>query len=287
MVIVALVAALALSACGSSDKKSESSGAGKTGTAGANLDVTLTETGKTAKYTVPKSTKGGLTTLTFSNKGKVPHEAQLVRIEGGHTPQEALKLIAAQGNKVPDWLHAEGGLGQVPPGKTADANLVLDPGKYLVVDAGADSSGPPVYSQFTVAGTTPGSLPTTATTVTGAEAGKDKYRWDVSGELKSGEQNITFVSKGKNALHFLGAFRLNEDKPLPEVIKALKSQGKPPKFVDQSSFTGTAVIDGEKSQTTPLTLKAPGKWVLFCAITDRDGGKEHFLEGMIKKVDVK
>jgi hypothetical protein len=288
MVMVALVAALALSACGSSSKKSESSGAGKTGTAGANLDVTVSESGKTAKYTVPKSVKGGLTTLTLSNKGKGPHAAQLVLIKGDHTPQEALKLIAAEDNKVPEWLRAEGGLGTIPPGKTANASLVLDPGKYLVVDEGGPgSSGPPAYSQFTVAGKAPGSLPTTPTTVTADRTGKDKYAWKVAGELKSGEQDVTFVSKGKDALHLIVAFKLNGNASKDEIVKGLKSQGKPPKFVDQSSFTSTAVIDGDKEQTTPLTLKGPGKWVLFCPITDRDGGKEHFLEGLVKTVTVK
>jgi len=287
MVMVALVAALALSACGSSSKKSESSGAGKTGTAGANVDVTVTDSGKTIKYGVPKSVKGGLTTLTVSNKAKAPHGAQLVLIKGDHTPQEALKVIGAESNKTPEWLRAEGGIGQVAPGKTADASLVLDPGKYMVIDAGPTGGGQPAYSQFTVAGESPGSLPSTPTTVTADKTGKDKYDWKIAGELKSGTQNVTFVSKGKDSLHLIGAFRLNGNASKDQIIKALKSNGKPPKFVDQSSFYTTAVIDGDKKQTTPLEFKTPGKWVLFCPITDRDGGKEHFLEGLVKTVDVK
>jgi hypothetical protein len=284
---IALSAVLALSACGSSEKKSESSGAGKTGTAGANVDVTVTDSGKTIKYGVPKSVKGGLTTLTVSNKAKAPHGAQLVLIKGDHTPQEALKVIGGKSNKTPEWLRAEGGIGQVAPGKTADASLVLDPGKYMVIDAGPQSGEPPAYSQFTVAGKNPGSLPTSSTTVTAANPGKDKYRWDISGQLKTGPQQVTFVSKGKEALHLIGAFRLNGNASKADVIKGLGSQGKPPKFVDQSSFYTTAVMDGGKSQVTPLTLKSPGKWVLFCPITDREGGKEHFKEGMVQIVDVK
>jgi hypothetical protein len=285
---LAVVAALTLSACGSSEKKSESSGAGKTGATGANLDVTITESGKTAKYTVPKSVKGGLKTLTLSNKGKAPHGAQLVRIVGDHTPQEALKVIGSDSSKTPDWLRGEGGLGEVPPGQTADASLVLEAGKYMVVDEGGPgSSGPPAYSQFTVTAGTPGELPSTPTKVTAAEAGKDKYRWDIAGELKSGKNEITFVSEGKEALHLIGAFRVNGNPSDAEILKGLKSQGKPPKFVDQSSFTTTAVIDGEKSQTTPFTIKSPGKWVLFCPLPDREGGKEHFEEGLLKTVTVK
>jgi hypothetical protein len=287
VVVIALVAALTLSACGSSKKKTNSSGAGTSGAVAANLDVSLAETGKTAKYTVPRTVKGGLTTLTFANKGKAPHAAQLILIKGNHTAQEAIKQVASQNNKTPDWLRAEGGLGQVGPGQTGDASLVLDPGKYLVVDAGGGGSGPPAYSPLTVTAGSPGPLPATPTTVTAAQAGKDKYRWDLSGDLKAGKSTVTFVSKGKTALHFLGAFRLIGSPSKAEIIKGLKSNGKPPKFVDQTSFFNTAVIDGGKSQTTPLQLRNPGKWVLFCAITDRDGGKPHFEEGLLKTITVK
>ena len=287
--VAALVAALALGACGSSKKKSESSGAGKTGAAGANLDVSVTEAGKSAKYTIPKSVKGGLQTLTLSNKGKGPHSAQLARIEGDHTAQDALKVIGSEESKTPDWLRAEGGLGAVAPGQTATASLVLEPGKYLVVDEGGPGrSGPPGYAEFTVAGKTPGSLPGTPTTITGANPGKDKYRWDIEGQLKSGTQQITFVSKGKEALHLIGAFRLNGNASEKEILKGLGSAAaKPPKFVDQTSFYTTAVIDGGKTQVTPLSLRNPGRWVLFCPISDREGGKEHFKQGMLKIVDVK
>jgi hypothetical protein len=288
--IAVLAAALVVAGCGSSKKKSESSGAGKSGAVGANLDVTITESGKAAKYTVPKSTRGGLATLTATNKGKAPHSAQLVRIVGNHSAAEALKVVASDSKKTPQWVRAEGGLGAVAPNQSANASLKLDPGKYIVADTNGPGGGPPGYAEFTVGGATPGSLPTTSTTVTADETGKDKWRWDISGGLKSGQQDITFASKGKNTFHLIVAFKIKGKAPSQdELIKGLKSggNGPPPKFVDTSSFTSTAVLDGGKSQTTPLELKGPGKWVLFCPVTDRDGGKEHFLEGLVKQVDVK
>jgi hypothetical protein len=289
MAALTLVAALALAACGSSSKKSNSSGAGKAGATGAGLDLSIAETGKTAKYTLPKTVTGGLQTLTLANKGKKPHGAQLVRLEGNHTPQEALKQIASQSNKTPSWLRAEGGLGPVPPGKTADATLMLKPGKYVVFDPPQGPSGPsgaPAYSQLTVAGGAGGALPNTPTTITAANPGKDKYRWDVSGQLTTGLQNVTFVSKGKDALHLIGAFRLKGNPSQAEILKALGSNGPPPKFIDQSSFFSTAILDGGKSDTTSLNLPKPGTYVLFCPLADREGGKSHDQEGLITKVQV-
>ena len=289
MAAATLVAAVALAACGSSSKKGNSSGAGS-GTTGAGLDVSIAETGKTAKFTLPKTVTGGLQTLTLANKGTKPHGAQLVRLVGNHTPQEALKVIGSQSNKTPGWLRGEGGLGPVPPGKTADATLMLEPGKYMVFDPPNGPGGPsgtPAYSQLTVAGGAPGALPNTPTTVTAARPGKDKYRWDVSGQLTTGTQSVTFVSKGKDALHLIAAFRVTGNPSKAAILKGLSSHGKPPKFVDQASFYTSAVIDGGKSQTTPITFSGPGKWVLFCPLSDRDGGKEHFKEGLLKTITVK
>jgi len=36
---------------------------------------------------------------------------------------------------------------------------------------------------------------------------------------------------------------------------------------------------------TSLTLTA-GQYVVFCPLTDRNGGKPHFLQGMLKTVTV-
>jgi hypothetical protein len=48
----------------------------------------------------------------------------------------------------------------------------------------------------------------------------------------------------------------------------------------------TAVLDSGESQTTSLTLKE-GRYVFFCPLTDRDGGKSHDQEGLVKVVTIK
>ena len=287
----ALVAlsAVALAACGSDNKSSSSSKSGSPAGGATPLSLTIAEQGKTAKYTVPKGVSGGLVNLTLNNKGKRPHSAQLVSISGGHTAQDALKVIGSNSNKTPSWIRAQGGLGPVPPGQSQSANLNLSPGKYVVADAGGPgSSGPPAYGEFTVnSGGTTGALPKTPVSITAASPAKDKYKWQVSGALHRGSNDVTFASKGTNTLHFIGAFRVTGNPSQAAIQKALASHGKPPAFVDQKSFFTTAVLDSGKSQTTPLTLAKPGKYVLFCPLSDRDGGKPHFAEGLVTTVDVK
>jgi hypothetical protein len=224
--------------------------------------------------------------LSVTNHGKGPRAAQLVRIEGNHSIQEVLKTVASNSPKTPDWIRGQGGLGPVAPGRTQNATLNLSAGKYIVADLGGPTSGPPGYKEFTVTSGEKGSLPSTPVTITAAEPSKDHFRWDVSGSLKQGRNTVTFASKGTNTIHFVGAFRVTGNPSRAQILKALKSNGPPPKFVDRTSFYSTAVLDDGLSQTTPLLLNKPGRWVLFCPLPDRDGGKPHFEQGLLTTVDV-
>lgn len=277
--VTLLVAGLAIGGCGSK-KKSSSANA-------TTFSVTVTESGKTAKYSAPSSVKGGLVKEVLVNHGKGPHGAQFVRLEGNHTPQEAIKFITSNSNKTPEWLRAEGGVGGAVPGKPDQAIVILPAGKYLVGDFNGQTKNPG-YAQFTVSGSGGGSLPSTPTTVTAANPAKDKFKWEISGSLKTGPQTITFDSKGKEALHLIGAFKVKGNPSNAALVKALSQQnGNSPLIDAKAPPAFSSVLDGGKAEVTSFTLQQPGKYVLFCPFTDRDGGKEHFKEGLITQVTVK
>ena len=122
--------------------------------------------------------------------------------------------------------------------------------------------------------------------IIGTQTGKDHYAWRISG-LKAGTNTVEFTSKGKQALHLVTAVKLkgNANPSLDAIKKALQSNGPPPSYIDPSAIADTAALDGGKSLTTSLRLQ-PGRYVVFCPLTDRDGGKPHFLEGMLAKTTV-
>jgi hypothetical protein len=282
-----------LSACGGGSSSSTTSPPQVASTstppkAAKSLALAISESGHTAKFTVPAEVTGGLVSAQLTNNGKGPHGAQLVRIVGNHAPIAALKTLGTS-TKIPDWIHAEGGIGPVTPGSTVGAKVRLPAGKYLVVDlgGGGGGNGPPAYAQFTVLPGAPGALPSTPITITADNSGKDRYRWRISGTLHSGSNDVKFVSKGHATLHEISAVRITGNPSTAEILKALKSNGPPPSFVDQSTFGGTAVLDSGKSLVSDLRLAKPGKYLLLCHLTDRDGGKPHFAEGLLTRVTVK
>ena len=286
MFLLLMLGAFALAACGSSKKNSSSSTGSTSAQQPTTLSISASESGKKASYTAPATTKGGLVTVTFQDNGKAPHSAQLARIEGNHTPQEVLKAVGGNNNKTPSWIRGEGGPGSTLPGQTSTSTDVLPPGNYLIID-GASMNGPPGYKKLTVTAGTSGSLPSTGTTLTAAAPAKDKYKWQISGPLKAGQNRLTFASKGKDAVHLIAAARVTGNPSKAKILKAFEKNGPPPKFIDQKSFTVTSVLDGGKSEVTSLSLAKPGEYVVFCPLSDRDGGKPHLAEGLLTTVNVK
>ncbi len=243
------------------------------------LNVGVSEQGNGVSYSLPKSVEGGLVGLTLTNEGKAPHGLQFVRYTGGHTAKEVLDIVSGESEETPDWIRGEGGIGSVAGGQTATANLNLEAGKFLIVDA-AEMEGKPATAEMTVTEGDEGDLPSTDGTVTAEETGKDKYAWDVSG-LKAGKQQITFDSEGDEALHLIIAVPVKGKAPSLDKIKEdFSKEGPPPPYIDFEAAQSTAVLDGGKSQTTPVDLKS-GEYIFFCPLTDRDGGKPHDEEGLL------
>jgi hypothetical protein len=268
---------VALAACGSSSTKPTS------------LSLSISEKGKTASFTAPKSAKGGLVDVTFKNDGKAPHGVQFIQYTGNHTAADVIKQLASGSNKTPDWLKGQGGTTPVPGGQTGSASLNLDAGNYVLVDSaalGPSSSGPPANAPIKLTSGDTGDLPGTSATVTANQTGKDKFAWDISG-LKAGRNQITFNSKGSDSLHLIAAVPVKgKAPPLSKIKSDIGKNGPPPPYLNVSQFQSTAVLDGGKSQTLDLNLNK-GTYVFFCPLTDRDGGKPHDQEGLLKTVTIK
>lgn len=262
------LAAVALAACGS-DEDAQS------------LTFTLTEQGKGAKISGPASAETGLAEITLENEAKREGDMQLIRVEGDHSAEEVVEGLekAMRGQAFPEWFFAGGGIGSIPAGQSATVTQVLSPGTYYAADTGG---GPPTASSLA------------AVEVTGDESDEEISEGDATvtaveygfeaEELPSGEVEIDFVNGGAQPHHLL-ASQLIGDATAEDVEKAFKSNsGKPP--LSEDVFQGTAVIEGGESQQVTLDLE-PGRYALYCFISDRQGGPPHALEGMVDEVEVK
>ncbi|HWM64773.1 MAG TPA: hypothetical protein VNP96_12395 [Solirubrobacterales bacterium] len=264
---IALIA-MAVAACGSEDDAQK-------------LTFTLSGDGKAAKFTVPESADPGLAEITFENEGDSESDMQLIRVEGDRSPEEAVEGLgkAMKGQPFPDWFFAAGGVGPIPPGESRTVTQVIEPGTYYAFDT-EGSEGPPDPKL-----------------VTGVEVSGDASDEEVDGDatistfeygfkadsLSEGATEIAFENTGAQPHHIVYA-PLSGDATAEDVEKFFDSEkGKPP--FDEKEVKNTAVVEGGEGQLVTLDLN-PGRYVLLCFITDRQGGPPHIVKGMVDEVEV-
>lgn len=263
-IAAAAVAAMAFVACGEEEEQS--------------LTYTLTDKGKATELSGPSSADSGLTEITFDNESGKEGDLQLIRVEGDHSAAETVEGLekASNGQPFPDWFFAGGGAGAIAGGDSQTVSQVLEPGTYYAfdVEGGIDADS---AIALEVSGEQSDDAVEADATVSAFEYGFE------SDSLAGGETEVVFENSGAQPHHIVYA-PLKGDATSKEVEDFLKSEkGKPP--FDDKDVRSTAVIEGGEEQLVTLDVD-PGRYVLLCFISDRQGGPPHALKGMVGEVEM-
>ncbi|MBA2766174.1 MAG: hypothetical protein H0U33_04295, partial [Solirubrobacterales bacterium] len=165
-----------MAACGDDSSEGGGGGSAEQSPAAAQpttLSITTSDVGEGRFNTeAPTSTEGGLVKVVFENAGKMPHEAQLLRVDEGHTVQEMVEIVTSEDDKTPEWIHPEGGVALTPPGQQGTTFMNLPAGNYGVISlgAGGPEEGPSpatrgALAEFEVTEGQPGELPQTSASI--------------------------------------------------------------------------------------------------------------------------
>lgn len=268
----AALATTGLAACGSSDDEAQS------------LTITVSGSPKNATIEAPKSAETGLAEITLENKTSQEADAQLVRIEGKHSPAEVVRVLGGviEGKPFPDWFFAGGGVSTTAPNATASVTQVLEPGTYYVFND--ESQGPPDPKTTPAIEVTGDASDAELPSVDGGEVQAIDYGYKASG-LQAGRNEFLFENTGAQPHHIIASKAIG-NATAEDAEKFFKTEkGKPP--LQEKGTQSTTVVEGGESQLVTLDLK-PGKYVLYCFISDRQGGPPHAVgEGMVDEVEVK
>jgi hypothetical protein len=267
--VLVVIAAVGLAACGSEDETQS-------------LTFTVSGKGKDAKISGPSSADTGLAEITLKNDRKGPGDLQLIRVEGDHSAKEVVDALSAamQGKAFPEWFFAGGGIGTTAAGKSQVVTQVLEPGTYYAfnTEGSQEQSDPASVPAVEVSGEASDETVEADETV-------DAFEYGFKAEqLSSGKTEIAFDNTGTQPHHLLAA-PLSGNSTAKDVEEAFKSEKGQPPF-EEKGFLSTAVLEGGEGQLVTLDLK-PGRYVLFCFISDRQGGPPHALKGMVDEVEVK
>jgi hypothetical protein len=262
------MAAIGLAACGGDEDGQE-----------------LTFNASDRAVTGPTSAETGTAEITLTNDGEKEADLQLIRVDGEHSADEVIRVLggAMEGEGLPDWFFAGGGVGLTQAGESRTVTQVLEPGTYYAFNTGTDAPPDPesVPAVEVTGDPSDDELSDTDSTVRTID-----YGFETEGELQVGENEITFENAGAQPHHVI-AQPIAEGKTIEDVRAFLRDeQGQPP--LDESGLAETAVLDGGGTQLVTLDLKQPGQYAMLCFISDRQGGPPHSIgEGMLGEVEVK
>jgi hypothetical protein len=260
-----VAATLALVACGGGDGAQE-------------LSFEITAPGEVSG---PQSADSGEAGITLTNDGDSEGDLQLIRVEGDHSAEDVIQGLGAamEGEPFPDWFFAGGGVPPTPPGESRTVTQLLQAGTYYAFDT-EGTEGPPkadAVPALEVSGEASDEELEADATVSAFEYGFEAE------SLQSGEVEIALQNTGAQPHHLIASPAIG-DATAEDVETFFKTEkGKPP--IEEEGTQSTSVIEGGESQIVTLDLE-PGRYILYCFISDRQGGPPHALKGMVDEVEV-
>ncbi|MEA2450687.1 MAG: hypothetical protein QOG63_2619 [Thermoleophilaceae bacterium] len=246
------------------------------------LPMSATGTSRDVTITVPDTVTPGLTRVDFGNNALGQHALQFIRVDKGHTPQEALPIVLAwakKGQPLADWIHAAGGTPITEPRDKSITTQNMELGSYFVIDT-ALKGQPKIEATFRVLGDREDTPPNAKAQIEAYEYG---FR---STGLEHGKTEVLIKNTGKQP-HFVEAVRIKPGKTIDDVkayFKARSRSGPPP--LDEKTVSASAVQDGGTSQVTTLNFKK-GNYALLCFVPDRKGGPPDAFKGMVAGVQIR
>jgi plastocyanin len=217
-------------------------------------------------FQAPATVRPGLTTIRFRSLD-TGHQLNLYRLEGGHTVADLVRAFSAK--EPTPWAVELGGPGFPPPGGSANASYILEPGGYAILCSVHDTKDGTshyqkgMYGEFTAAGRrVKGALPKADIVVTEID-----NAWKFSRPITAGRQVLRVTNAGRN-YHELKILRV-----LPGFTgaRALAWHRGLPR-ADEQFATVTTMAPGVSVITT-IDFTA-GEYVLFCIPQITNGMKQ-------------
>jgi len=226
---------------------------------------------------------GAVNVLTTATGGKEPSPG-LFLLKPGVNPAEVYALLAS--NKVggdPNLLSKYGSIvfdGPAAPGKSSEAQTVLQPGEYVAVDAEGEKSSSWPHTSFTVtAAAAPAALPAAQATVRSID-----FAFRGPGTLHDGEL-VRFENEGF-LVHMDLAFPVKNRATAKLLIKALLAgkQKQVEKLVAGEPVNFAGPLSTGAFQQETITAK-PGWYVQACFMETQDG-RDHTMLGMERAIQI-
>jgi uncharacterized cupredoxin-like copper-binding protein len=272
LLVVAAIALVTVGLAGCGDDGNDTSETTRPPTTATKSEA-VSITARDYAFDLPSTITGGAVSLAFTNQGKEPHFAGIVRIAAGRSLDDVKTFFSSPPSGPPPFEEI-GGLATAEPGASGNQTLELEPGSYALFCAIQSPDGVPHVAKGMLAGftVTPGggALPAAADVITAKD-----FSFSALPRFKAGD-NVVKLENSGTQLHEVNLVALETGKTVDDLVAFLtKPQGPPP-----AHFLSGAAVRPGAATTTRLTLTRGTTYVLICAIPDQTDGVPHVAKGM-------
>ena len=270
---------VAIAACGRGDAEVEASTPAAEATLGAHEVVIRA---RDFAFDAPDTIQSGPTTFRLVNEGPELHHVQLFRLEEGHSFDDFMKHMAANGHP-PAWSVEVGGPNTPNPGAESNGSLDLQPGEYALLCVIPSADGVPhvmkgMSKPLTVV---PAAGPARAMPEADVVMMLNDYSFVATPEISAGKRTIRVENQASQPHEVLFA-KLAPGKTAADLLSWIeKPQGPPPADI----LGGTTAFKAGESNTVSIDFQ-PGEYALLCFIPDAKDGQPHVAHGMVRQITV-
>ncbi len=237
-----------------------------------------------AGFEAPDLIPSGLRHIVFENRGSEIHEAMLVKLPDGMTPNDYVTAVKA-GSLFPKGALDYSGPGLTSPGESVEVWVKVDPGNYLIIcwNNGHAKSTPvhPFTVQYAISEDEPPKEDVVLKLV--------DYRFEFEGNLRKGRQVIRVETPGPS-MHEVDFFRLRDGKSVADVNRWRKANGRGEPPIDA---LGGALDSHDIKRVVWLRRDfTPGRYVLHCEMPVTSDSQTinqqitHADVGMVREINI-
>ncbi|MEO6065476.1 MAG: hypothetical protein ABIP49_06850 [Lysobacterales bacterium] len=226
--------------------------------ASSSFDIISTDVG----FQAPAVMSAGTRRVVFENHGSRIHEAMLVKLPAGMSPQDYVAAVKA-GSLFPDGALDYSGPGLTAPGERVEVWLKVDAGDYILICWNGDHATTTPVHPFTVIdnGVTDDTPP-----VQDVVLKLHDFRFELQGTLEKGAQVIRVESVGPS-MHEVDIYRLHDGKTLSDLKLWRKQEdtARTPAMSSPADAMGGLLDSHDVRRVTWIRRTfTPGHYVLHC-----------------------
>jgi hypothetical protein len=273
--------------------------ADETGTPSGELSITLRAAD--FSFDVPAEVPAGWVHVTLTNEGSEDHHAQFISLPDGMTAEDALGLLATQGEEAAlAVVTLAGGPAAVAPGGVSKAVVWLEPGEHLIICAIPGPDGIPhvakgMFAAFTVTPNEKASTPPTAD----YSVAMNDFVFSIPEQVEAKTTIFEAVNDGSEP-HEFAVYRLADGIAPSDVLSALSAPAATPAMEEHHHASPEPALPPPMTAVGGFQAIHPGgkgyaiidldpaSYAATCFVSSAaNGGAPHIMLGMVAFFEAK